>query len=175
VLSLELCGIGDSLAVWDAGDETPFLGRVRGALETLGLRRDVGYHVVGRIPLFGSDHRAFAASGVPAYGLTVIPSTEAEALRRFGLGDQDDDLALVADRERVHRVGEVRAQERRDALALEQALHDDRLRPIAAMHGHEAPRVARLGRTRRKADHLPAAGHRSEYSSAARNAGTGAG
>jgi len=83
VLSLELCGIGDSLAVWDAGDETPFLGRVRGALETLGLRRDVGYHVVGRIPLFGSDHRAFAASGVPAYGLTVIPSTEAEALRRF--------------------------------------------------------------------------------------------
>src|SRR5439155_1179161 len=147
VLSLELCGIGDSLAVWDAGDETPFLGRVRGALETLGLRRDVGYHVVGRIPLFGSDHRAFAASGVPAYGLTVIPSTE----------------------------GEARAQERRDAPALEQALHDDRLRPIAAMHGHEAPRVARLGRTRRKADHLPAAGHRSEYSSAARNAGTGAG
>jgi hypothetical protein len=83
VLSLELCGVGDSLAVWDAADETPFLGCVRGALESLGLTSDAGYHVVGRIPLFGSDHRAFAAAGVPAYGLTVVPSTEAAALRQF--------------------------------------------------------------------------------------------
>jgi hypothetical protein len=82
VLSLELCGVGDSLAIWDAGDETPFLGRVRGALEEVGLRPDHGYHVVGRIPVFGSDHRAFAAA-VPAYGLTVVPVGEAAALRRF--------------------------------------------------------------------------------------------
>ena len=27
VLSLELCGIGDSVALWDVSDETPFLGR----------------------------------------------------------------------------------------------------------------------------------------------------
>src|SRR5439155_25221691 len=101
-------------------------------------------------------------------------SQEEPAPRRFGLGDQDDDFALVADRERVHRVGEVRTQERRDALALEQALHDDRLRPIATVHGDEAPRVARLGRARRKAEHLPTAGHRSEYSSAAKGAGQGA-
>jgi len=33
VLSLELCGIGDSVAVWDVADETPFLGQVRAALE----------------------------------------------------------------------------------------------------------------------------------------------
>jgi hypothetical protein len=39
--------------------------------------------VVGRIPLFGSDHRAFAPAGVPAYGFTMVPSREAEALRRF--------------------------------------------------------------------------------------------
>jgi len=83
VLSLELCGIGDSLVVWDAADETPFLARVGGALEGLGLERDAGYHVVGRIPLFGSDHRAFAAAGIPAYGLTVVPAAEAEALREF--------------------------------------------------------------------------------------------
>lgn len=82
VLSLELCGIGDSLAVWDAGAETPFLGGVRRALEGLGWAADDDYHVVGRIPVFGSDHRAFAAR-VPAYGLTVVPRGEAEALRSF--------------------------------------------------------------------------------------------
>jgi hypothetical protein len=83
VLSLELCGIGDSLAVWDAGDETPFLSTVRGALDGLGLRSDEAYHVVGRIPVFGSDHRAFAAAGIPAYGLTVIPTANAQPLREF--------------------------------------------------------------------------------------------
>jgi hypothetical protein len=83
VLSLELCGIGDSVAIWDASDETPFLGQVRAALEGVGLGRDEGYHVVGRIPMFGSDHRAFAPLGVPAYGFTLVPSANAEALRQF--------------------------------------------------------------------------------------------
>jgi len=82
VLSLELCGIGDSIALWDAAEETPFLGRVCGALEGIGLRRDEGHHVVGRVPMFGSDHRAFAGI-VPAYGFTMIPRTEAESLRQF--------------------------------------------------------------------------------------------
>ncbi len=85
VLSLELCGIGDSLAVWDATEETPFRRSVTGALEGLGLRADEGYHVVGRIPVFGSDHRAFAEAGVPAYGLSIVPFREAASLRRFVL------------------------------------------------------------------------------------------
>jgi Zn-dependent M28 family amino/carboxypeptidase len=85
VLSLELCGIGDSLVLWDVAAETDFLRRTAGALEGLGLRRDEGYHVVGRIPVFGSDHRAFAAAGVPAYGLSVIPAAHADALRKFAL------------------------------------------------------------------------------------------
>ena len=83
VLSLELCGIGDAIALWDAEGETPFLRRVAGALEGLGLRRDEEYHVVGRIPVFGSDHRAFAMAGIPAYGLSIVPLAQAEALRRF--------------------------------------------------------------------------------------------
>jgi hypothetical protein len=83
VLSLELCGIGDTLAVWDATTETPFLGTVRAAFEALGRRADETYHVVGKIPVFGSDHRAFAAAGVPAYGLSVVPAAEADALRAF--------------------------------------------------------------------------------------------
>ena len=86
VLSLELCGIGDSLAIWDAVaplDGAPLLRAFAGTLEGLGYRRDETYHVVGRIPLFGSDHRAFAALGVPAFGLTVVPAARAEDLRQF--------------------------------------------------------------------------------------------
>lgn len=86
VLSLELCGIGDSLVVWDAvapSDRAPVLETFVGTLEDLGYRRDETCHVVGRIPVFGSDHRAFAALGLPAFGLTVVPTSEAEALRQF--------------------------------------------------------------------------------------------
>lgn len=85
VLSLELCGRGDAIALWDAGAETPFLTGVSRSLEAIGLARDRGYHVIGRIPVFGSDHRAFAAVGVPAYGFTVAPVEHAEALRSFVL------------------------------------------------------------------------------------------
>ena len=98
VLSLELCGVGDTLAIWDAGDPTPFLTSVRGALEALGRRADASYHVVGRIPVFGSDHRAFAAAGVPAYGLTVVPASEAEALRRFVFSPVKGAISAVARR-----------------------------------------------------------------------------
>lgn len=83
VLSLELCGIGDSVVIWDAGEETPLLRTVGSALEGIGLARDRRYHVVGRIPMFGSDHRAFAPLGVPAYGFTLVPSANADALRQF--------------------------------------------------------------------------------------------
>jgi aminopeptidase YwaD len=86
VLSLELCGIGDAVALWDAGARSPFLDAVTAALERAGLRADAGgHHVVGRIPMFGSDHRAFAAVGIPAYGFTMVPLAHADALRRFVL------------------------------------------------------------------------------------------
>jgi hypothetical protein len=98
VLSLELCGVGDTLAVWDATEETGFLRTVRGALENLGRRADETYHVVGRIPMFGSDHRAFAAAGIPAYGLTVVPAAEADALRQFVLSPMQSTLRAVARR-----------------------------------------------------------------------------
>ena len=85
VLSLELCGRGDTLVVWDGAGETDFLRRVGAAFEQVGRRREESYHIVGRIPVFGSDHRAFSAAGVPAYGLTTVPAREAEGLRRFVL------------------------------------------------------------------------------------------
>jgi hypothetical protein len=85
VLSLELCGIGDSVVIWDADEASDFLGVVGRALDRIGRRRNDSYHIVGRIPVFGSDHRAFAAAGVPAYGLSIVPGCEADALRRFVL------------------------------------------------------------------------------------------
>ncbi len=85
VLSLELCGIGDTVALWDAEEPTPFLGGLTGALESAGIARSAGYVMVGRIPVFGSDHRAFAAAGLPAYGFTMVPAAHADALRRFVL------------------------------------------------------------------------------------------
>lgn len=100
VLSLELCGIGDTLVVWDASEPSPFLATVTGALDGIGLRADEGYHVVGRIPLFGSDHRAFASAGIPAYGLTVVPAREVEALRRFVLSPMRGVLRQVLRRPR---------------------------------------------------------------------------
>jgi hypothetical protein len=98
VLSLELCGIGDSLVIWDVEEETGFLRCVGDALEGLGRRRDQDYHMVGRIPVFGSDHRAFAAAGLPAYGLTVVPAREALALRRFVLSPRRGVFRLLAHR-----------------------------------------------------------------------------
>jgi hypothetical protein len=95
VLSLELCGIGDTPAIWDAVGETPFLKTVRGAFESLGRRADESYHVVGKIPVFGSDHRAFADAGVPAYGLSVVPSAAADALREFVLSPVKSAISAV--------------------------------------------------------------------------------
>jgi Zn-dependent M28 family amino/carboxypeptidase len=98
VLSLELCGRGDTLVVWDGAGDTDFLRRVGTAFEQVGRRREESYHIVGRIPVFGSDHRAFSAAGVPAYGLTTVPAREAEGLRRFVLSGHAGVLRNLAQR-----------------------------------------------------------------------------
>jgi hypothetical protein len=89
VVSLELCGIGDSLALWDVTPtlaDTPLLRAWIGAVEGLGYRRDESYHLAEPVPFFGSDHRPFADRGVPAVGLTVVPTAAADALRAFIYG-----------------------------------------------------------------------------------------
>jgi Peptidase family M28 len=89
VVSLELCGIGDSLALWDvtpALADTPLLRAWIGAVEALGYRRDETFHLAEPVPFFGSDHRPFADRGVPAVGLTVVPTAAADALRAFIYG-----------------------------------------------------------------------------------------
>lgn len=98
VLSLELCGRGDAVALWDAGHASDFLRQTTRALDGIGLAPNEGHHVVGRIPVFGSDHRAFAAAGVPAYGFTVVPIAHADALRQFVLSPVRSTLRAL-----VHR------------------------------------------------------------------------
>jgi Zn-dependent M28 family amino/carboxypeptidase len=89
VVSLELCGIGDSLVLWDvtpALQATPLLRAWIDVLERLGYRRDETYHLAEPVPFFGSDHRPLADRGVPGVGLTVVPAAAAEALRAFIYG-----------------------------------------------------------------------------------------
>lgn len=89
VVSLELCGIGDALALWDvtpAIEASPLIGTWIDAVEGLGYRRDDTYHLAGPVPFFGSDHRPFADRGVPGVGLTAVPRASLEPLRAFIYG-----------------------------------------------------------------------------------------
>jgi hypothetical protein len=89
VMSLELCGIGDSLALWDvtpALEGTPLVRAWIAAVEALGYRRDETYHLADPVPFFGSDHRPFVDRGVPGVGLTAMPRASIEPLRAFIYG-----------------------------------------------------------------------------------------
>ncbi len=89
VVSLELCGIGDSLALWDvtpALEGTPLVRAFIAAVEALGYRRDETYHLAAPVPFFASDHRPFADRGVPGVGLTAVPQAAMEPLRAFIYG-----------------------------------------------------------------------------------------
>src|SRR3989454_7931772 len=86
---------------------------------------------------------------------------------------EDDHLALVADTERVDRVGQARPEQCRDPHALEETPHDDRLRLIAPAHLDQAALTARGVRALRKRDHLSAWRHGSEYNPAYNRAVSG--
>jgi hypothetical protein len=89
VVSLELCGIGDSLALWDVTPTLEGTSLVRawiGTVEGLGYRRDRTYHLAEPVPFFGSDHRPFVDRGIPGVGLTAIPQASMEPLRAFVYG-----------------------------------------------------------------------------------------
>ncbi len=88
-VSLELCGIGDSLVLWDvtpAVGATPLVRAWIAAAERLGYRRDETYHLAEPVPFFGSDHRPLADRGVTGVGLTAVPTGTAAALRAFVYG-----------------------------------------------------------------------------------------
>jgi hypothetical protein len=89
VVSLELCGIGDALALWDVTPTLatgPLVGACLEAARALGLVRDETFHLAEPVPYFGSDHRPLADRGVPGLGLTAIPRASIEPLRAFLYG-----------------------------------------------------------------------------------------
>jgi hypothetical protein len=63
----------------------------------------------------------------------------------FGLGDADDHLALSADGERMDGVGDPRLQERRDPLAVEEALHHRRLGLVTVIDVDQVAFIPALG------------------------------
>ena len=64
------------------------------------------------------------------------------------------DLALRADRERIDRLRNARADEDGDPLALEESFDDEGLALIAAVNLDERGRIASLHATLRKRNHL---------------------
>ena len=81
-ISLELCGIGDSIGIWDvhgpaAGSSV--VAAVSEAAKNLGIYH--GLH--GRVPRYTSDHFSFAAKGMPAVGLTTLPRDDEAVLRDY--------------------------------------------------------------------------------------------
>lgn len=80
--SLELCGIGDTVALWDVQEKDKARPGVRALTDTL---KEMGVpHVVeGKIPRFGSDHKKFAEAGVPALALTAVPQRDEALLREY--------------------------------------------------------------------------------------------
>ena len=89
VVSLELCGVGDSLVLWDVTPAvlaTPLVQAWIAAVESLGYRRQESYQLAEPVPFFGSDHRPFADRGVAAVGLTAVPAHAIGPLRTFIYG-----------------------------------------------------------------------------------------
>ncbi len=82
VVSLELCGIGNAIGIWDVYGTAKNSGIVR-ALGKAGRDENVYSGIHGVVPRFSSDHRVFAGKGIPAVGVTVIPRADEKALRDY--------------------------------------------------------------------------------------------
>ena len=82
MVSLELCGNGDAFGLWDVSGPAKDSAVVR-AFREAGKAAGIYNGVHGRVPRYGSDHRAFAAEGVAAVGLTVLPKADERTLRDY--------------------------------------------------------------------------------------------
>ena len=82
VASLELCGIGDALAVWDVrgpAENSLLVDAFAAAAEA-----EETYHGThGAVPRYSSDHRSFADAGIPAIGITALPQEDEARLRDY--------------------------------------------------------------------------------------------
>ena len=82
VASLELCGIGDALGVWDVrgpAENSLLVDAFAAAAEA----EEIYHGTHGAVPLYSSDHRSFADAGLPAVGITVLPQEDEAVLRDY--------------------------------------------------------------------------------------------
>jgi len=80
--SFEMCGIGDSVAVWSAEGDTRNSQLVL-AIEKAAKDQGIHYGIVGNIPRYYSDHESFAEMGIPAVGVTIAPREDEAVLREY--------------------------------------------------------------------------------------------
>jgi hypothetical protein len=82
VLDFELCGIGDSIAIWPVEGirEQPLLRQISALIQTLKIPMDYGE----RIPSFYADYLPFRKAGFPdSYCFTCFDWKERDLLRKF--------------------------------------------------------------------------------------------
>jgi hypothetical protein len=82
MISLELCGIGDTVAVWDLKEKDKKSPAISALLRTL-KDTNVNHTVVGKIPRYGSDHWKFTELGIPAVAITAVPRRDEAILREY--------------------------------------------------------------------------------------------
>ena len=81
-ISLELCGIGDSVGIWDVHGpavSSPVVVALEEGARTLGIYH--GLH--GRVPRYTSDHASFAAKNISSVGVTTLPRSDEDTLRDY--------------------------------------------------------------------------------------------
>lgn len=82
VISLELCGIGDAVGIWDIAEGLADSAVVE-AIARAARAEGVYHGTHGPVPRFSSDHWPFQKRGIPAVGLTVLPRADEEVLRAY--------------------------------------------------------------------------------------------
>ncbi len=80
--SLELCGIGDTVAVWELKKKDRGKPGIQTLIQTIKAMR-TNYVVESKIPRYGSDHKTFAKEGIPAVAVTIIPKRDEAVLREY--------------------------------------------------------------------------------------------
>ncbi len=83
VYNLELSGYGNIVAIWPVAEKvegSPALNNLRQTLQ----ERGYAYGEAGELPFFNSDHAPFRKAGFKgAFSLSLIPSRDEEAIRKF--------------------------------------------------------------------------------------------
>jgi len=77
MLTLELVGTGNLVAIWPVIEEFPLVKQVRLALKTAKIKCEEA----GKLPMFWADYLPFKEAGIDALTLSIVPSKDKEKIR----------------------------------------------------------------------------------------------